>query len=266
MLDLIDRGRTNIMDVCFFQKNYLVSTKYGPMILQDFISPDIDKSLLKIRDEFLRVEKLTINDFGKMENIIYRNDKNIYCYANILFYPNERILVPKSLKYDIVDSEIWTIEFHDVTKHAISEDDIDNYLEQKQILVSNDEGQIQHLKYKNIYGTKYWVENPFKAIFFMKKNGYSLNIDSIDKDDTDEFLMSVIQEDEFIMTKEESIVIIKKVAINSLSELLRSQYQKRNYGIPKVPSLKKYKVSETDLEPDVLDDKYDKLKMPRRTR
>lgn len=285
ILSLINKDRTNIdklqfisiSDILSFNRleNHQTDTgQFSNLFVQKNCNSQIAKTLLSYHEKgYGKILETRINEFGRLENFNIASE-NSYEQVNILNYISTQ--VPKMYKYDIEKNAnvIYTIRYINFKKIEIKEEDVEKYLDNDQILISGTNGEILQINYSDKSFEKYWTENPFKAIFYLKKFGFGLNIGDCNLQESTEFIIESANEEKNIMSLDTYIdidgyqyngaIITKRIISEGLDKLLRTKYKKWDTKIPKIEPVSKYKSINTDLTADEIDPLIDKLKMPRR--
>lgn len=275
ILSLISRGRTNIESVKILTHYEFVNdSKLRFHNITDKIQ-DFQKN---ISEKEYNIFEAVISENGDISNYKLRlnDNRQILNEVNILNYVTSEVPREMKNKYEVNDTHIYIIRYFNFEKKVIQEEDVDAIIDDGGLVIQeNGDFIFLEKNYKNSI-QKYWTEDPLKAIFKLKKDGFYLGTNSPDINENLELLNEFIYEDEIIMFTNQNIVInkmkinaaeIEKVKIPfKLSEIIKKKFQKRDNYIPRQKSVVSlYKTNEPqDFNVDYIDPKIDKIKLPRR--
>lgn len=278
ILKLIDRGQTDINDLVFLTQYEVNFNK----ILR-CVTNEVKQHMISISTIDYAITNAIIDKDGIISNFQFRaKDKmSILNEINILKYIDS--ILPNEIKgfYEVDPNFIFVIKFVEVKKIEVSEKESEAIIDDGGIVVLENE-KYQHLTYKekNIQ-EKYWTENIYKAIFYLKSLGFYLGLNDPSPEVNVEILKEFAGEDVLILLKEQSIDIdkipvnmgiIQRVKIpTNLTYLLKKKYVKRMNNFPKPKNLSAlYKKDNSDnseainFPVDQIPSEFDKIKVPRR--
>ncbi len=275
ILSLIQRDRTNIDEVSILTHyEYVNDSKLRFCNITEKIK-DFQKN---IADKEYNIFEALISETGSIANYKFRlnHNREILNEINILNYVSSDI--PRELRnqFEVSDNNIYIIRYFDFEKLVVSEEDVDQIIDDGGLVIQeNGEFIFLEKNYKKSV-QKYWTEDPIKAIFKLKKDGFYLGTNSPDINENIELLNEYITEDEIIMFTNQNIVI-NKIKVNAveiqkvkipfkISEIVKKKFKKRENFVPRPKSvLSLYKTNEEqDFKIDTIDSKIDKIKLPRR--
>ena len=273
LLELINKDRTNINSIKFLTHSELVKDKNNQLV---HLTYDVQKFMLQLRAENPLIET-RIDEDGEFSNFLFRlKNSNILNSVNILKYIQADI--PYELKSVSDGTKIYTIKFFAAIKNEITEEECDE-------LVENDEGVIMeeekflHIEFSDFHSLeKYWTEDVYKAIYFLKKKGFYTGLNDPDKKVNMELLREFASEDTFYLFTRNPITIdnLKNVTMaqvqvrtlpTNLKCLLKKKFKKFQNKVKKPENLNsKFSQKNNDvvLLPDEIDSKYDKKRLPTR--
>lgn len=277
LLSLIDRNQTNI-------ENIKILTHYEHINDKNLrfhnITNKINDFLKNIAEKDYTIFDAMISNRGEISNFKFRfKDKmQILNEINCLNYITAD--VPREFKnsFKISDGHIYIIRYFNFEKIEINEEEVEQIIDDGELVINeNDKFIFLQKNYKNSIES-YWTENPLKAIFKLKKDGFYLGANSPDINENIEIINSFIDEPEIILFTNQKIIIngmtvngaeILKVKIPfKISEIIKKRFVKREKFIPRQKSVAQlYKTKEEqNFEIDNIDPKIDKIKLPRRAK
>lgn len=268
MINNINRGRTNILDVKFLSQYEKIQENIVLLGLnqkpEEFLKLFFGKkySILDAR----------ISESGMIQNfkIRYENTLNEY---NVLNYGGSTFLPKEFRDFEVHENYIYTIRFWSARKIPVTEDMVESLVEDNQMVIGED-NNYWHIMLGDSIET-HWVEDPYKAIFFLKSLGFYIGANDPNHKENIKIIKEYGSEDEILMSSLEpviidnitsSIAIITKRKISwNLSDSIQFRFREYQKKTPrKINPMNKLKVQESDLEPDQIDPRIDKLKTPRR--
>ena len=274
ILKLIDRGQTDINDLVFLTQYEVNFNK----ILR-CVTNEVNQHMTSISTIDYAITDAIIDKDGTISNFHFRaKDKmSILNEINILKYIDS--ILPNEIKgfYEIDPNFIYVIKFIEVKKMEVTEEESEAIIDEGGIVIIEND-KYQHLTYKErLVQEKYWTENIYKAIFYLKSLGFYLGLNDPTPEVNIEILKEFSKEDFIILLKEHNI-IIDKIPVNmgiiqrikiptNLTNLLKKKYVKRisKFQKPKnLSAIYKSETNETNLAVDHIPEEFDKIKVPRR--
>ena len=150
---------------------------------------------------------------------------------------------------------------------------------EKDEVVIMEEEKFLHIEFSDFHSLeKYWTEDVYKAIYFLKKKGFYTGLNDPDKKVNMELLREFASEDTFYLFTRNPITIdnLKNVTMaqvqvrtlpTNLKCLLKKKFKKFQNKVKKPENLNsKFSQKNNDvvLLPDEIDSKYDKKRLPTR--
>lgn len=274
ILKFIDKGQTNINDLIFLTQYEVNFNK----ILR-CITNEVQQHMTSISTIDYGITDAVIDKDGTISNFHFRaKDKmSILNEINILKYIDS--ILPNEIKgfYEVDPNFIFVIKFVEIKKMEVTEkESIEIADDGGIVIIENDKYQHITYKEKNVQ-EKYWTENIYKAIFYLKSLGFYLGLNDPSPEVNIEILKEIAEEDFMILLKEHSI-LIDKIPVNmgmiqrikiptNLTNLLKKKYTKRINKFQKPKNLSviyKSDNTESELQVDQIPMEFDKIKVPRR--
>lgn len=273
LLELINKDRTNINSIKFLTHSELVKDKNNQLV---HLTYDVQKFMLQLRAENPLIET-RIDEDGEFSNFLFRlKNSNILNSVNILKYIQADI--PYELKSVSDGTKIYTIKFFAAIKNEITEEECDELVENDEVVIMEEE-KFLHIEFSDFHSLeKYWTEDVYKAIYFLKKKGFYTGLNDPDKKVNMELLREFASEDTFYLFTRNPITIdnLKNVTMaqvqvrtlpTNLKCLLKKKFKKFQNKVKKPENLNsKFSQKNNDvvLLPDEIDSKYDKKRLPTR--
>lgn len=273
LLELINKDRTNINSIKFLTHSELVKDKNNQLV---HLTYDVQKFMLQLRAENPLIET-RIDEDGEFSNFLFRlKNSNILNSVNILKYIQADI--PYELKSVSDGTKIYTIKFFAAIKNEITEEECDKLVENDEVVIMEEE-KFLHIEFSDFHSLeKYWTEDVYKAIYFLKKKGFYTGLNDPDKKVNMELLREFASEDTFYLFTRNPITIdnLKNVTMaqvqvrtlpTNLKCLLKKKFKKFQNKVKKPENLNsKFSQKNNDvvLLPDEIDSKYDKKRLPTR--
>lgn len=271
LLELINKDRTNINSLRFLTHYELTKPKRNLLV---HLTYDVQKFMLKLRSEDPLIET-RIDEDGEFSNFLFRlKNSKILNSVNILKYVNADL--PYELRSISDGTKIYTIKFFAAIKEEIeSEEEIDQLVDQDELVICDEERyfHVQHEDEKSL--EKYWTEDVFKAIYFLKKKGFYTGLNDPDKKANLELLREVAQENEIYMFIKNPVNIdnLKNITMaqitvrtlpTNLGLLLKKKFKKFQNRVKKPVNLQtKFQAQEKqEFFPDEIDKKLNKIRLP----
>lgn len=273
LLELIDKDRTNISSIKFLTHYELAKEKGNQLV---HLRDDIQKFMLQLRADDPLIET-RIDENGEFSNFLFRlKNSKILNSVNILSYVSADL--PFELKGDLSDgTKIFTIKFFSAIKNEIDESQVDDLVENDEIVIMEDEKYL-HIQIEDIKSIeKYWTENIFKAIYFLKKKGFYTGLNDPDKKANIELLKEFAQEEIIYMFSRENLKIdnLKNINMaqicvrnlpNNLNTLLKIKYKKFQNRVKKPVSLNTKFLNSSEekieLKKDIIEEMVYPKKLP----
>ena len=273
LLELINKDRTNINSIKFLTHSELVKDKNNQLV---HLTYDVQKFMLQLRAENPLIET-RIDEDGEFSNFLFRlKNSNILNSVNILKYIQADI--PYELKSVSDGTKIYTIKFFAAIKNEITEEECDELVENDEVVIMEEE-KFLHIEFSDFHSLeKYWTEDVYKAIYFLKKKGFYTGLNDPDKKVNMELLREFASEYTFYLFTRNPITIdnLKNVTMaqvqvrtlpTNLKCLLKKKFKKFQNKVKKPENLNsKFSQKNNDvvLLPDEIDSKYDKKRLPTR--
>ena len=258
LLELINKDRTDINEVKFLSHYELSKDKNNTLV---HLTSDVKKFMIQLRNDQPLIETRIDSD-GEFSNFLFRlKNSKILNSVNILKYITSEI--PFELRSIPDGSKIYTIKYFAAYKEEITEEECDELVENDELVIMEEEKYI-HIQYNDEKSLeKYWSDSVFKAVYFLKKQGFYTGLNHPDKNVNLELLREYTEEPVVYMFARNPLDIdnLKNITVVQITErtiptnlkfLIKKKYKKFQNRVKKIQPLTSRFVStkEHDLVPD----------------
>ena len=258
LLELINKDRTDINEVKFLSHYELSKDKNNTLV---HLTSDVKKFMIQLRNDQPLIETRIDSD-GEFSNFLFRlKNSKILNSVNILKYITSEI--PFELRSIPDGSKIYTIKYFAAYKEEITEEESDELVENDELVIMEEEKYI-HIQYNDEKSLeKYWSDSIFKAVYFLKKQGFYTGLNHPDKNVNLELLREYTEEPVVYMFARNPLDIdnLKNITVVQITErtiptnlkfLIKKKYKKFQNRVKRIPPLTSRFVStkEHDLVPD----------------
>ena len=272
LLELINKDRTNISSIKFLTHSELVKDKNNQLV---HLTYDVPKFMLRLRLEHPLIET-RIDEDGEFSNFLFRlKNSNILNSVNILKYAHSD--VPFELRSITDGTKIFTIKFYAAIKNEVPEERVEALVDQDEVVIMEEEKYI-HVEFSDFHSIeKYWTEDVYKAIYFLKRQGFYTGLNDPDRKNNMELLKEFAAEDTFYMFAKNPLTIdnLKNVTMaqvtvrtlpTNLKYLIKKKYKQFQNKVKRPENLNS-KFSQKGEEqlpliPDIIDSHLDKRRLP----
>lgn len=274
ILKFINRGQTTINELIFLTQ-YEIS---GLTKKLRCITNEVNNHMISIRNLDYGITNAIIDRDGMISNFNFRaKDKmGILNEINLLKYIDAQI--PNEIKgvKEVDPNFIYLIKFVEVEKIQVDESDVEKIQDQDGLVIMENEDYFSLVYDEKDTKEKYWTEDIYKAIFYLKSLGFYLGLNDPDPEVNTEILKDLADEDILILLRERNIEldknvvnmgIIQRIKIpTNLRNLIKKKYVKKynNFNKPKNLSVVYKAQEQVELAVDDIPANFDKIKVPRR--
>lgn len=274
ILKFINRGQTTINELIFLTQ-YEIS---GLTKKLRCITNEVNNHMISIRNLDYGITNAVIDRDGMISNFNFRaKDKmGILNEINLLKYIDAQI--PNEIKgvKEVDPNFIYLIKFVEVEKIQVDESDVEKIQDQDGLVIMENEDYFSLVYDEKDIKEKYWTEDIYKAIFYLKSLGFYLGLNDPDPEVNTEILKDLADEDILILLRERNIEldknvvnmgIIQRIKIpTNLRNLIKKKYVKKynNFNKPKNLSVVYKAQEQVELAVDDIPANFDKIKVPRR--
>ena len=263
LLELINKDRTNINTLKFLTHYELSKEKNNSIV---HLTSDVKKFMVQLRNDDPLIET-RIDEEGDFSNFLFRlKNSKILNSVNILKYITSE--VPFELRSVPDGSKIYIIKYYAAYKQEISEEESDVLVDNDELVIMEEERFI-HIDYKDEKSLeKYWTDSVYKAIYYLKKQGFYTGLNHPDKAVNINLLKEYASEEVIYLFARNPITIdnLKNITMVQITErtiptnlkfLIKKKFKKFQNKIKRVQSLNSRFISDeahsAALEPDLIE-------------